>query len=94
MEAKEQYMREVFAKMQHAKKGMEGLTPDQLKAIEQAITALTEALDYCTEVFDLRLSDVDKLQCALHKLRHNFETEPTSYQEELFAEYGIGEATE
>ena len=57
MDNREKYMREAFDQMQQAKAGMACMTEEQLKAITQTVEALSEALDYCTEVFDLRISD-------------------------------------
>tara|TARA_B110000908_G_scaffold118584_1_gene138958 strand:- start:618 stop:902 length:285 start_codon:yes stop_codon:yes gene_type:complete len=89
MDNREKYMREAFDKMQQSKAGMTGMTKDQLKAISQTVEALTEALEYCTEVFDLRISDVDRLRTALHKLNSKFDPAPSEYQAEAFAEYGL-----
>ena len=89
MDNREKYMREAFDQMQQAKAGMAGMTEEQLKAITQTVEALSEALDYCTEVFDLRISDVDRLRTALYKLNSQFDPEPTEYQAEAFAEYGL-----
>ena len=89
MDNREKYMREAFDQMQQSKAGMANMTKDQLKAIAQTVEALSEALDYCTEVFDLRISDVDRLRTALHKLNSQFDPEPNEYQAEAFAEYGL-----
>tara|TARA_R110000796_G_scaffold143218_1_gene259691 strand:- start:204 stop:488 length:285 start_codon:yes stop_codon:yes gene_type:complete len=89
MDNREKYMREAFDKMQQSKAGMANMTKDQLEAITQTIGALGEALDYCTEVFDLRISDVDRLRTALYKLNSQFDPEPNEYQAEAFAEYGL-----
>ena len=89
MDNREKYMREAFDQMQQAKAGMACMTEEQLKAITQTVEALSEALDYCTEVFDLRISDVDRLRTALYKLNSQFDPEPTEYQAEAFAEYGL-----
>ena len=89
MDNREKYMREAFDQMQQSKAGMAGMTEEQLKAITQTVEALSEALDYCTEVFDLRISDVDRLRTALYKLENQFDPNPNEYQAEAFAEYGL-----
>lgn len=89
MENREKYIREAFDKMQQSKAGMANMNKDQLEAITQTIGALSEALDYCTEMFDLRISDVDRLRTALYKLESQFNPEPNEYQAEAFVEYGL-----
>tara|TARA_R110001632_G_scaffold217348_1_gene345974 strand:+ start:406 stop:690 length:285 start_codon:yes stop_codon:yes gene_type:complete len=94
MDTKEQYMREAFTKMQDDKKGMSGMTQGQLGAAREAIGALSEALDYFGDTFDLRISDMDRLRTAFYKLSNNFDPEPNEYQAEAFVEYGLTEEKE
>lgn len=89
MDHREQIMREAFDKLQVSKKGVAGMTESQRNAVKQAIAAITEALEYSTETYEVRLSDLDRLQRALFKLEGHFATEPSAYQAEAFAQYGF-----
>tara|TARA_R100001244_G_scaffold46485_1_gene41585 strand:+ start:22 stop:267 length:246 start_codon:yes stop_codon:yes gene_type:complete len=53
-------------------KSMKSLTVDQLKAIEETHKSLANALSMLTEMNDLYLSDIRKLDNAFWKLKHQF----------------------
>ena len=88
---RKKYLQEAYDDMQNAARGIDGMTSKQFEAINQAVYALNEALEYALECHDLRLSDVDRLQRAQFKLQHSINTEPNEYQIEGFREYGIGD---
>lgn len=91
MEQREQIIRENFKRLQEVRAGLSGLTQKQIKAVKRATDAIEEMLDYSVEVFEVRLSDLDRLRNALFQLESNFSAEPTDYQRESFAEFGLGE---
>lgn len=53
-------------------KGLEGMTDDQLEAVDEAFNSLESALDMIKEINDLYMSDIRKLEEAYYKLRSTF----------------------
>lgn len=93
MDPREQIIRQNFDHLMQARAGMAGMTEKQLSAVQRAIKAIDTAVDYSTEMYDLRLSDLERLHIALHKLQHNFTTEEVpAWQAENFAEFGLDPA--
>lgn len=88
---RKQNLIEAYNHMKAAKRGVNGMTNDQYKAINKAAKAIEDALEYALDCHDLRLSDIDRLQRAQFALQHSINTEPNEYQIEGFQEYGIGE---
>ncbi len=88
---REQYLRKAHNEMKEAAKGVEGMSSAQYGAILDAIRAIDEAIDYATDCYDLRLSDLTALRRAHVKLERSINTEPCEHQIEGFREYGIGD---
>ena len=57
------------------KKAMQGLTPEQLKAIKEVHKALEEALAMLYECQDLYLSDIRKLDNSFYRIQREFNLE-------------------
>lgn len=57
------------------KKAMQGLTPEQLKAIKEVHKALQEALGMLYECQDLYLSDIRKLDNSFYTIQREFNLE-------------------
>ena len=72
MTKKNQYQIEREREEAIIKKTMKGLSNDQLKAIEETHKSLANALSMLTEMNDLYLSDIRKLDDAFWKLKHQF----------------------
>lgn len=85
------HLQKSYDQLQVRKAAFACMTEEQREAIQAVLDALETSLDYITEVHDLRLSDIDKLNMAYWKLYHSTLTEPTEYQVEGFEEHGIGE---
>ena len=92
MDPREKIIRENFDHLMQARAGMAGMTEKQLRAVQRAIKAIDVTLDYSIEMYDLRLSDLERLHAALFKLQHNFITEVPKYQAENFAEFDLDHA--
>ena len=56
-------------------KAMQGLTPEQLKAIKEVHKALQEALGMLYECQDLYLSDIRKLDNSFYTIQREFNLE-------------------
>ena len=56
-------------------KAMQGLTPEQLKAIKEVHKALQEALGMLYECQDLYLSDIRKLDNSFYRIQREFNLE-------------------
>ena len=54
---------------------MQGLTPEQLKAIKEVHKALQEALGMLYECQDLYLSDIRKLDNSFYRIQREFNLE-------------------
>jgi len=85
------HLQKSYDQLQVRKAAFACMTEEQREAIQGTLSALNDALEYITEIHDLRLSDIDKLTTAYWKLYHSTLTEPTEYQVEGFEEHGIGE---
>lgn len=57
------------------KKAMQGLTPEQLKAIKEVHKALQDALGMLYECQDLYLSDIRKLDNSFYTIQREFNLE-------------------
>ena len=85
------YLEQSHKAMKAAESGIDGMSSDQFAAINYAIEAINDAMDYALECHDLRLSDIDKLRTAQFKLANSIDTTPSDYQIKGWKEYGIGE---
>lgn len=94
MDPREQIIRENFDHLMQARAGMAGMTEKQLRAVQRAIKAIDVALDYSAEMYDLRLTDLERLQTAMYKLQHNFTSEPPAWQAQNFAEFDLAHKQE
>lgn len=70
-------------------KTLDSMNADQVKAIKELQKTLEHVVYMLRECHDLYMSDVGKLERGFHKLSNAFGTEPTDWELEKFAEYGI-----
>jgi len=71
-------------------KTLDSMNADQVKAITELKKTLEQFfVSMLCECNDLCVSDVGKLERGYHLLSNAFDTEPTEWQLERFAEYGI-----
>jgi hypothetical protein len=89
MDHREAYIRENFDHLVRVRAGLRGMSAAQIRAVNRAVEAIDETLDYSLETLDVRLSDLASLRSALYKLQHNFRAEPAEHQRESFAEFGL-----
>ena len=53
-------------------KGLQGMTDEQVDAVDVAFNSLENALHMIKEINDLYMSDIGKLEEAYYKLRNTF----------------------
>lgn len=70
-------------------KTLDSMNADQVKAITELKKTLEHVVYMLHECHDLYMSDVGKLERGFHSLSNAFGTEPTEWELEKFAEYGI-----
>ena len=70
-------------------KALDSLNEDQVKAINELKKTLDHVVTMLCECHDLYVSDVGKLERGYYLLNNAFGTEPTEWELERFAEYGI-----
>ena len=75
MEKKDEWQLERERKDALRSKSMKSLTVDQLNAIKETHSSLGNALSMLSEINDLYLSDIRKLDDAFWKLKNEFNLE-------------------
>tara|TARA_R100000231_G_scaffold138564_1_gene117193 strand:+ start:945 stop:1241 length:297 start_codon:yes stop_codon:yes gene_type:complete len=70
-------------------KTLNSMNADQVKAIKELQKTLEHVVSMLHDCHDLYVSDVGKLERGYYLLNNSFGTEPTEWELERFAEYGI-----
>ena len=70
-------------------KTLDAMDAKQAEAINELEKTLDHVVSMLRECSDLYMSDVNKLERGYNLLRNSFDTEPTEWELEKFAEYGI-----
>ena len=86
--SKEHFQNEAKKYIANAKT-LDSMSADQVKAITELKKTLEHVVYMLRECHDLYMSDVGKLERGYNLLSNAFDTEPTEWQLERFAEYGI-----
>tara|TARA_R100001443_G_scaffold108944_1_gene119921 strand:+ start:1694 stop:1996 length:303 start_codon:yes stop_codon:yes gene_type:complete len=70
-------------------KTLDAMDAKQAEAINELEKTLDHVVSMLRECSDLYMSDVNKLERGYNLLRNSFDTEPTEWELEKFAEYDI-----